>query len=128
MSTPVLVAVNDLFFFARIRQTAELLGVAVKQAKGLDQLLSLARSERPKLIILDLNNPSADAIEAISQLKADDDLKAIRTLGYFSHVQVELKERARLAGCNQVLPKSAFTERLSQILREAGGGDDPVAA
>jgi hypothetical protein len=49
-------------------------------------------------------------------MKADPSLKTIRTLGYVSHVQTDVIAAARAAGVDEVLARSAFSERLGQIL------------
>jgi hypothetical protein len=54
-------------------------------------------------------------------LKADEDTKSINLLGYLSHVQGELKLKAQEAGCNMVLPRSAFSQSLMQILMRYAG-------
>jgi hypothetical protein len=41
---------------------------------------------------------------------------AVPTVGFGSHVDRELLEAARAAGCDQVLARSAFFSRLQQIL------------
>ena len=51
------------------------------------------------------------------QLKQDDQLRSIRLVGFFSHVETELQVAAEKAGFDQVLPRSAFTNRLPQILK-----------
>jgi hypothetical protein len=52
----------------------------------------------------------------------------ISLLGYLSHVQGELKLKAQEAGCDTVLPRSAFSQSLPQILkRYAGdGASNPI--
>ena len=49
-------------------------------------------------------------------MKADPTLRNIRTLGYVSHVQTDVITAARSAGIDEVLARSAFSERLGQIL------------
>ena len=49
-------------------------------------------------------------------MKADPALKEIRTLGYASHVQTDTINAARKAGVDQVLARSAFADRLGEIL------------
>ena len=58
-------------------------------------------------------------LAAIRALKADPDLQSIRTLGYVSHVDGETIAAARSAGIDQVLARSAFTERLGELLTSA---------
>ena len=76
---------------------------------------------RPELIILDLNNSSVQPLELIAKLKSDDDLRHISLIGYLSHVQGELKQKAQEAGANIVMARSAFSQNLPQILKRHAG-------
>jgi CheY-like chemotaxis protein len=73
--------------------------------------------EHPAVIILDLNCTNVDPLKLIEKLKADADLKGISVIGYVSHVQGELKQKAHEAGCDMVLARSAFSQNLQQILK-----------
>jgi hypothetical protein len=42
-----------------------------------------------------------------------------RVIAFLSHVQTELAERAHAAGCDEVMPRSKFTQNLAAILRGA---------
>jgi|SRR5437867_3037400 len=115
MQKPVLAVVNDLFFSAKINEAAKRAGVTLEYVTTGDKLLDKAKAN-PALIIFELNFDAAHPIDLIAQLKADAALKQIRLLGYLSHVQEDLKRRAVDAGCDEVLPRSAFSMNLPQIL------------
>jgi len=83
-----------------------------------EALLDAARSDQPSLIICDLHGQRIDPIELAKQLKADEQLRSIPLLGFFSHVQIELQRQAEEAGFDRVLPRSVFTRSLSQLLME----------
>jgi hypothetical protein len=55
----------------------------------------------------------------IAAMKGEPGLSSIRTLGYVSHVDSETIDRARNAGIDQVLARSAFSEKLGEILTSA---------
>lgn len=116
MSKIVIAVVDDLFFASKIRGTAEEVGVTVRFARNADAMLAAARRDQPSLIIFDLNSERIDPMEMAKQLKADDQLLAIPLLGFFSHVQTELQRQAEEAGFDRVLPRSAFSKHLSEIL------------
>jgi CheY-like chemotaxis protein len=116
MNRNVLAIVGDLFFASKIRGTAEELGVTVKFARNAEAMLIAARRDHPDLIIFDLNSERTNPAEMARQLKADDELRSIPLLGFFSHVQIELQRQAEAAGIDRVLPRSAFTMQLNQIL------------
>ena len=59
-------------------------------------------------------------IEAVDrEMKADPELKDVRTLGYVSHVDTATIAAARAAGIDEVLARSAFSARLAEILTSA---------
>lgn len=113
----VLAAVDDLFFGAKILETAQRLQVPLGLARSPDELLTAARADRPALIIFDLNAQGCQPLETLRLLKADPDLRDIPTLGFFSHVQQDLKAAAVEAACDRILPRSAFAATLPEILR-----------
>ncbi|HZG54784.1 MAG TPA: hypothetical protein VEZ40_21955 [Pyrinomonadaceae bacterium] len=117
MKRRVLVAVDDLFFAAKIRATAEHLGVEAMFPRSLDALDAAAREGAPALVIVDLHLQRYDPFAVARLLKADEALRAMPLVGFFSHVQVELQRRASSAGFDRVLPRSAFTTRLPEILQ-----------
>jgi len=116
MPRTVIAVVDDLFFASKIRGTAEQLGVAVKFARTADALAEAARRDLPALIICDLHSQKVDPNKLAKLLKADEHLRSIPLVGFFSHVQTELQREAEQAGFDQVLPRSAFTKHLSEIL------------
>ena len=116
MERIVLAVVDDLFFASKIRGTAEQIGVTVTFARKADAILDLARRDRPALIIFDLNSDRIEPAALARQLKADEQLRSIPLLGFFSHVQTELQHQAEEAGIDRVIPRSAFTKHLSEIL------------
>ena len=117
----ILAALDELMFKVKILETAKRVGARVATASTAGDVLARARAERPALIILDLHAEACAPLEVLKALKADPDLKTIPTLGYFSHVQAEVGQRALDGGCDQVLPRSAFSARLPDLLRPYAG-------
>jgi CheY-like chemotaxis protein len=108
----VVALMDDLFFQMKLAETAKQLGVEVKVATNGEALLGLLESA-PKLVIVDLNARSQplQTIEKLRQARKD-----IRVVGFLSHVQTELAAQAQAAGCDEVLPRSSFTQNLAAIL------------
>jgi CheY-like chemotaxis protein len=125
--TRIFAFVEDLFFAAKIQETARKLNVKVEFVKTDKDILERVRengAERPSLIIFDLNNAAAKPLASIPRLKRE--LKKDTTIiGFLSHVQGDLKVKALEAGCDMVLPRSAFSQNLPQLLRRHGE-DVPV--
>lgn len=117
MKRRVLVAVDDLFFAAKIRTTAEHLGVELIIPRSLEAFGAAAKEDAPALVIVDLHLQRYNPFAVARHCKADETLRATPLVGFFSHVQVELQRRATEAGFDRVLPRSAFTKRLPEILQ-----------
>lgn len=113
----VIAAVDDLFFAAKIRATAEALGVALRVVKSRAEAVRAARDEQPDLIVVDLHAERCEPVELARELKADEPLRSVPLVGFFSHVHTALKAEAEAAGFDRVLPRSAFTKRLAEILQ-----------
>jgi PleD family two-component response regulator len=112
----ILAVLDDLMFTSKIKTAASRIGVAVTFARSAEAALSEMRKAAPSLVILDLNNARANPLGLVSSMKQDPALSAVPTVGYVSHVQTDVIDAARRAGVGEVLARSAFTERLADIL------------
>lgn len=116
----VLAVVADLFFAVKIMDAAKKAGMTIELLKDPKEILEKAKSH-PALIIVDLNLESVEPIKLVSTLKGSPDLNRISVVGFLSHVQTELKQKATEAGCDMVLARSAFSQNLPSILQRHSG-------
>jgi CheY-like chemotaxis protein len=119
--------VEDLFFLSKIQATGQKMNVKVefvKNEKDLVERMKTNGEEKPSLIIFDLNNANAKPLTLIPKLKSKLK-KGTSIIGFLSHVQGDLKQKAHEVGCDMVLPRSAFSQNLPQLLRRHGA-DSPV--
>jgi DNA-binding NarL/FixJ family response regulator len=107
--------IDDLFFQMKVLETAKHLGVEFKVASNSD-VLSTMLEPPTKLVVVDLNSKH-DPVATIARLRATQ--KELPIVAFLSHVQVDLAAQARAAGSTQVLPRSAFTQNLAEILAAA---------
>jgi len=112
----ILAILDDLMFTSKIRTAAKQLGVDVSVARSADAALAEMRRAPPSLVILDLNSPRTDPLGIVAAMKRDAALASVPTVGFASHVQVDVINAARDAGVDEVLARSAFTLKLSDIL------------
>jgi len=117
----ILAVVDDLLFTVKISDAAKRAGLDAEFLKTEKDVIEKATHEKPLLIIFDLNNSSVEPLELIAKLKNDGDLRHISLIGYLSHVQGELKQKAQEAGANIVMARSAFSQNLPQILKRHAG-------
>ncbi|MDA2912607.1 response regulator [Acidobacteriia bacterium AH_259_A11_L15] len=121
----IIAVADDLFFVAKMQQTAKQVGAELRLVRAADFHLESFKADKPALVIFDLNAPSADVVELIRQMKGDDDWKAVPVVAFLSHVQVDLQRAAQQAGADQVLPRSKFSANLAEILRHPAGPVPP---
>ena len=121
--TKIYFFIEDLFFIAKISETARKLGVKVAFAKNeKEQIVALtdaSEDERPGLIVFDLNNANAKPLTLIPKLK-NKLKKTTSIIGFLSHLQGDLKAKAVEAGCDTVMPRAAFSQNLPNLLRRYG--------
>ena len=122
--TRIFCFIEDLFFLAKINETARKLGVKVEFVKGADKdtvarILDAPENERARLIVFDLNNANAKPMTLIPKFKTKFK-RATSVVGFLSHLQGDLKAKAAEAGCDTVMPRSAFSQSLPNLLRRYG--------
>jgi DNA-binding NarL/FixJ family response regulator len=112
----ILCAIDDLLFSIKISTAARNLGVDAYFERKADGVIPRIREKRPSLVIFDLNSATLQPLDAIVRMKADPEMREVRTLGYVSHVDGATITAARAAGVDEVLARSAFVDRLGEIL------------
>lgn len=122
MSRVIIAVVDDMFFASKIRAVAEAVGSEISFPRSTEALVQKAREAKPQLIVVDLHNQKIEAGALARELKADDGLRRILLLGFFSHVQTELQRNALAAGFDRVIPRSVFARDLPEILAADEGG------
>lgn len=111
----VLALVDDLFFRAKIVETARHADVELACFATPQDLVDEALAKPPALVIIDLN-AGDNPLQSIEQLARGNSMPLI---AFLSHVQTDLAERARQAGCTEVMPRSQFSKELPTILARA---------
>jgi len=114
----IIAVIDDLFFSVKIKTAAKTLGTEVYFERTPLQVLESIRAKAPRLVIFDLDSGKMRPMGVIAAMKADPALRDVPTLGFVSHVHADVVASARAAGIDQVLARSAFVERLGDILSE----------
>jgi two-component system cell cycle response regulator DivK len=80
-------------------------GHMVLSATDAEAGLTLARAERPNLILMDIQLPGMDGLEATAQLKRDDLTRNIPVVALTALAMKGDEERIRAAGCDGYIAK-----------------------
>jgi DNA-binding NarL/FixJ family response regulator len=112
MSALCLVLSDDLLDASRVNGHGQAAGLIVVHCRDLPTLRAAVNSN-PVLVILDLHHPGLDVGSLVPALKT----AGAKVVGYGSHVDAARLKAARQAGCDEVLPRSAFFEDLEGKLQ-----------
>lgn len=121
--THIYLFVDDLFITAKVQEAARKLGVKVafikNEKEAISALTSGEETNRPSLIVFDLNNANAKPLTLIPKLKTKLKRSA-SIIGFLSSIQGDLKAKAVEVGIDTVMPKAAFSQNLPNLLRRYG--------
>jgi len=87
-------------------------GFLMIEAHDGEQALAIARSQRPDLILMDIQLPLVDGYEATRSIKRDPELKHIPVIAVTSYALSGDEQRAREAGCDGYVAKPYSTRNL----------------
>jgi two-component system cell cycle response regulator DivK len=91
-------------------------GYTVLSATDAEAGLTLARDEHPNLILMDIQLPGMDGLEATVLLKRDDATRAIPVIALTALAMKGDEERIRAAGCDGYIAKPlAYQDFLATI-------------
>jgi CheY-like chemotaxis protein len=101
-----------------LKMRLELLGdFDVLAAPDGEQGCAMALSERPDVILMDLEMPVVDGWEATRRLKDDPQTRDIPIIALSAHALAGEREKALAAGCDEFDTKPIEFERLVATLR-----------
>ncbi len=103
-------------------------GFEIIEARDGQEGIQLARDQQPDLILLDMQMPVMDGLEAARRLKADPETRAIKILAITSFAMKGDRERILAAGCDEYMAKPIDTRQLPVVVRHLlnlGDGHGP---
>ena len=113
----VIIAVDDLIFLSKIQAASREAGVSIEIMATPDEVEKKLQG-RQSMLIVDLNAEKFSPLELIDRVRKSSTSADTKIVGFFSHMQMELKKRAERLGCDLVLPKSRFIVELASLLRK----------
>ncbi|HEX7788626.1 MAG TPA: hypothetical protein VF653_20570 [Methylomirabilota bacterium] len=115
MAMNVIAVVRDLFFVARLRETARLVGTRLSFARTPEEIAALtpATSEPADLAIVDLTTDGWDYDAIFAALDA---APAVPVLGFTTHALARTTQPLH-ARCRRVVTKETLTRELPELLQ-----------
>ncbi len=121
----VLALVPDLLFGSRVHGALSAAGDEVELIADVGRLrerLSAADEPHADVLVVDLTDAQLDGATLHESLLAGGLLHEVRTLAFYSHVDVDIGERAREAGFDLVVPRSRMAREGAQLVARLAGG------
>jgi two-component system, cell cycle response regulator DivK len=87
-------------------------GFRMIEAHDGQQAVTIARSQRPDLVLMDIQLPLVDGYEATRSIKRDPELKHIPIIAVTSYALSGDETKAREAGCDGYVAKPYSTRHL----------------
>ncbi|TMA98655.1 MAG: response regulator [Deltaproteobacteria bacterium] len=101
-------------------------GYRVAIALDGEQGVSMAGSEAPDLVLMDMSLPVLDGWEAARRLKATPETRAIPIIALTAHAMVGDREKAIEAGCDDYDTKPVEFQRLLEKIEAILGKGTPA--
>lgn len=126
VSTPplyptVLIAEDSRDTRIMLKRAFELKGYSVIEAEDGNEALKVVNHHRPSLILIDLNMPVVDGLEAIKEIrKLEAPGEQVPIVAITAFDVYGMKEAALENGCNSYLSKPLDMEELDRALKGLG--------
>jgi PleD family two-component response regulator len=117
----VLVAITDIFFYTKVRDALLPKGYRLERARSQQDIAEKTSSTVPSVVILNMNDQTLDAFQALETLKGDVRLKAIPILAFANHEEVDTWNRAKTMGVTKIVSRNEFSSRTKDLVEEVTG-------
>ncbi len=118
MAKVILVVEDDSKSLKLIRDLLQASGYKTIEATDGEQGVDLAKAKKPDLILMDIQMPEMDGLEATRILKADATTRNIPILALTSYAMKGDRERILEAGCDGYLAKPIDIQELLKKVAE----------
>lgn len=110
----IIVWVKDLFFGSKIEAEARAHHASLCFVETPSDTVKAIIANEASLVLIDLN-ASPKTLETIRNIKSNPASRGVRIMGFLSHVEADLAQKAQIAGCDVVMPRSFFAKSLPEI-------------
>jgi CheY-like chemotaxis protein len=115
--------IPDLLFGSKVQSALQTAGHEVDLITG--ELEAWDEVGGIDLLVIDLTSPDINGVELFETLATGGELHEVRSLGFFAHVEPDVRERALQAGFDLVVPRSRMAREGAQLVERLladGGG------
>jgi two-component system, cell cycle response regulator DivK len=118
LSKTVLIVEDNELNMKLFRDLLEAHGYATLQTRNGIEALSLARSHRPDLILMDIQLPEVSGLDVTKWLKEDENLRSIPVIAVTAFAMKGDEERIREGGCEAYISKPITVSMFLSTVRQ----------
>lgn len=127
MSAKRILYVEDNFQNRRlVKKILNAKGYEVLEAEDGLKGIAAAEKEHPDMILMDINMPGIDGMEATARLKSNPDMKSIPIVAITANAMRGDREKIMAAGCDEYMQKPINNARLVEVVQRFLGVGAPV--
>jgi CheY-like chemotaxis protein len=112
--------VPDLLFGSKLLAALAEAGHDVEMVRGETEVWELIGEV--DVVVFDLTVDDVDGIGLVDTLKTAGVMHGVRALGFYSHVEADVRDRALAAGFDQVVPRSRMAREAGALVGGLAGG------
>jgi PleD family two-component response regulator len=114
----ILVGVTDIFFYTKIRDALLPNGYTLERARSQDDIAVIASTAYPSAVILNMNDETLNAFQALETLRADPRHRNLPILAFANHEEIETWNRARSMGVTKIVSRNEFSSRTKDLVED----------
>ncbi len=118
----ILVAINDIFFYTKLRDALLPHGYKLERARTQEDFSTKASTLKPDAVVMNMNEMNLDPFKALSLLKADPILAKTPVLAFANHEEVDTWQRAKALGVSRIVSRNEFSARTRELVEDTIGG------
>src|SRR5947208_10593743 len=113
----ILVGVNDVFFYTKLRDALKPQGYTLEKAWTHGEVADKAGALRPAAVVLNINDEGLDAFKALEALKRDARSKSIPVLPFANHEDVGNWKRAKQLSVTKIVSRNEYASRTHLLVK-----------
>jgi PleD family two-component response regulator len=114
----ILAAVNDIFFYTKLRDALKPQGYRLERARTQQDVPDKTAAFLPAAVILDMNDPILNGLKALEAIRADARFKELPVLAFANHEEVVTWQEAKRLGVTKIVSRNEFSSRTRDLLSE----------
>ena len=92
-------------------------GFVVESASSADQAIERARAFLPDVILMDIQMPDVDGVEAVRRLRSDPSIRDVVVIAFTAYAMKGDEQKLRAAGCDGYIAKPIDVATFGQTVR-----------